>query len=80
MDVVIIIVDTSDTHVVIDVRGQAPDQVSFATLRNWTPVLQNLQNWTAVLQNDSFAISRDGILQKQKQNSVLFLFLFLQND
>jgi hypothetical protein len=38
--VVIIIVDTSDTHVVIDVRGQAPAKVSFATLQHWTPVLQ----------------------------------------
>ena len=66
--VVVIIVDTSDTHVVIDVRGQAPAKVSFAMLQNWTPVLQN----------DSFAMTWDGILQKQKQNSVLFLFL--QND
>jgi hypothetical protein len=37
---------------------------------------------TAVLQNSSFAMTRDGILQKQKQkqkqNSVLLLFL--QNE
>jgi hypothetical protein len=66
--VVVVIVDTSETHVVIDVRGQAPDKVSFATL----------QNWTSVLQNSSFAMTRDGILQKQKQNSVLLLFL--QNE
>jgi hypothetical protein len=64
MDMVIIVVDTSDTHVMIDVRGQSPAKVSFATLQNWTPVLQN----------DSFAMTRDAILQKQKQNSVLFLF------
>jgi len=38
--VVVIIIDTSDTHVVIDVRGQAPAKVSFAMLQNWTPVLQ----------------------------------------
>jgi len=38
--VVVIIVDTSDTHVVIDVRGQAPAKVSFAMLQNLTPVLQ----------------------------------------
>jgi hypothetical protein len=40
MDVVVIIDDTSDTHVMIDVRGRAPAKVSFATLQNWTPVLQ----------------------------------------
>ncbi len=40
VDVVVIVVDTSETHVVIDVRGRAPDKVSFATLQNWTPVLQ----------------------------------------
>ena len=38
--VVVIIIDTLDTHVVIDVRGQAPAKVSFATLQNWTSVLQ----------------------------------------
>jgi hypothetical protein len=36
----LVVVDTSETHVVIDVRGRAPDKVSFATLQNWTPVLQ----------------------------------------
>jgi hypothetical protein len=38
--VVVVVVDTSETHVVINVRGRAPDKVSFATLQNWTPVLQ----------------------------------------
>jgi hypothetical protein len=39
MDVVVIVVNTLDTHVVNDVRGQAPAKVSFATLQNWTPVV-----------------------------------------
>jgi hypothetical protein len=35
---------------------------------------------TAVLQNSSFAMTRDGILQKQKQKQNSVLLLFLQNE
>jgi hypothetical protein len=38
--VVIVVINTSDTYVMIDVRGQAPAKVSFARLQNWTPLLQ----------------------------------------
>jgi hypothetical protein len=40
MNVVVVIINTSETHIVIAVRGRAPDKVSFAMLQNWTLVLQ----------------------------------------